>query len=462
MKAKFFDPRHAMINCLEPQIIINPNLPDYLRRYGNYCLNGEFNYIKLDYLKSLLLPISSVFSPNKNGINVQNMENSYVFDASSGECFPIYLLVPCGHCMMCTDSKVYSFVCRCQYESQLYNCDPVHMTLTYDNDHLPDDKSVDVRVHQLFMKRFRQDLVRSGYKFPIRFACAAEYGKKEGHRPHYHYIVWNLCPNKNFSWRDLHSIALKAWHEQCHGERLFMMPINADYIPKGAHKTLRDMGKSNMDAFAYVAKYFYKEGVTDTPPGRKKIFHTSSRGKRGGIGAPFIDKFKFLAHKRVPYKTHFIDKFSGKVLDFNFDRYFLNRVFPSRLTAIPYVLRRAVRTLGQYYCYLDDTEKLYFNQLKDKYSKYFFVGYIKHLNSGFCFDKLGYCCFSSEVCFRSKIIDAFKVAHRYDDVSFDHVLEVDAKRHLLLSYMFRNKEPIDLIIKRSIKNQKRAKQRTLL
>ena len=58
------------------------------------------------------------------------------------------------------------------------------ITLTYDDDHLPVDKSLDKRVFQLFMKRLRKALDKK-----IRYFHAGEYGERFG-RPHYHALIF--------------------------------------------------------------------------------------------------------------------------------------------------------------------------------------------------------------------------------------------------------------------------------
>jgi len=59
------------------------------------------------------------------------------------------------------------------------------VTLTYDNDHLPEDENVSVRELQLFLKRLR----KKGHK--ISYYACGEYGSKN-YRPHYHLIMFGV------------------------------------------------------------------------------------------------------------------------------------------------------------------------------------------------------------------------------------------------------------------------------
>lgn len=74
---------------------------------------------------------------------------------------------------------------RCLHEAQMHrqNC---FITLTYDDEHLPDDYSVHVRTFQLFMKKLRKHYQPK----KIRFYGCGEYGP-ENLRPHYHSILFN-------------------------------------------------------------------------------------------------------------------------------------------------------------------------------------------------------------------------------------------------------------------------------
>lgn len=67
------------------------------------------------------------------------------------------MLLPCGRCTGCRLERSRQWALRCVHESQLYqeNC---FITLTFADEHLPANYSVDVRDWQLFMKRLRKSL----------------------------------------------------------------------------------------------------------------------------------------------------------------------------------------------------------------------------------------------------------------------------------------------------------------
>lgn len=75
---------------------------------------------------------------------------------------------------------------RCMHESQLYE-ENSFVTLTFDDEHLPEDYSVHIRTFQLFMKKLRKHYEPK----KIRFYGCGEYGPQTL-RPHYHSLLFNL------------------------------------------------------------------------------------------------------------------------------------------------------------------------------------------------------------------------------------------------------------------------------
>lgn len=92
--------------------------------------------------------------------------------------------LPCNNCMGCRLERSRQWAVRMMHESKLYdaNC---FITLTYDNENVPTNFSLDLRHWQLFMKRLRKSLPQR-----IRFFACGEYGD-ENNRPHYHSIIFN-------------------------------------------------------------------------------------------------------------------------------------------------------------------------------------------------------------------------------------------------------------------------------
>lgn len=191
--------------------------------------------------------------------------------------------LPCGRCVGCRLDYARSWSVRCQHEAQLYDSN-LFVTLTYDDDHLPFDRSLSVRHAQLFMKKLRKRV--RGFnpgpngKHPVRFFCAGEYGTTTD-RPHYHFLLFNVGFDKR----------------ERVGKRLFVSDELSDSWEHGSAY----YGSVTPSSASYVAQYSLKkvygrvageDRYFDPVTGafRKPEFCTMSR--RPGIGAWWYEAFK--------------------------------------------------------------------------------------------------------------------------------------------------------------------------
>lgn len=122
-----------------------------------------------------------------------NGKRPLVFDRKSGfEDMEVRL--PCGQCMDCRLTRARDWATRCTQEAACWEHN-WFVTLTYSDEHLPDDCSVSKRHHELFMKRLRRVFGKG-----VRFFMCGEYGSKTN-RPHYHYLLFNLNLVDTVPWR---------------------------------------------------------------------------------------------------------------------------------------------------------------------------------------------------------------------------------------------------------------------
>lgn len=144
--------------------------------------------------------------------------------------------VPCGQCIGCRLERSRQWAIRCVHEAQLHEKNSF-ITLTYDNENLPPDKSLHVDHFQKFMKRLRK---RFGPN--IRFFHCGEYGEKFA-RPHYHACLFN------FDFRDK-----KLWKE-VRGNKLYVSKSLEELWPFG----FSTIGDVTFESAAYVARYITKK-----------------------------------------------------------------------------------------------------------------------------------------------------------------------------------------------------------
>lgn len=105
--------------------------------------------------------------------------------------YPDGLLVPCGKCLNCRIQKRTEWSMRLWHESEIWK-EKVYLTLTYDEDNIPQNRSLRKTDLQKFFKRVRKRMKDRKIKY---FACG-EYGE-ETERPHYHAIVFGLGLSEN-------------------------------------------------------------------------------------------------------------------------------------------------------------------------------------------------------------------------------------------------------------------------
>lgn len=90
----------------------------------------------------------------------------------------------CKQCFGCRRKNACDWATRCVHEQSLHDCSSF-ITLTYDQQNIPSDRSLCHRDWQLFMKSFRED----NPHVRIRQLMCGEYGEDLG-RPHFHGIIF--------------------------------------------------------------------------------------------------------------------------------------------------------------------------------------------------------------------------------------------------------------------------------
>lgn len=198
------------------------------------------------------------------------------------------LTLPCGQCYGCRLERSRQWAIRCMHEASLHeeNC---FITLTYDNDHCPSDRSLNYVDFQLFMKRFRKKFKDS----TIRFYMAGEYGEKF-ERPHFHACIFGF----NFPDRTI-------WKRTSSGSIIYRSKALEDLWTFG----YSSVGDVTFESAAYVARYVMKKvnvssatplhmrdhyETTDFETGeiKERTPEFNKMSLRPGIGAGWIDKYK--------------------------------------------------------------------------------------------------------------------------------------------------------------------------
>lgn len=128
--------------------------------------------------------------------------------------------VPCGKCAGCRADKIQMWQDRIQFESLTSKNPSSFVTLTFDEAHMPRNRSADKKHMQGFFKRLRY--YRSKHTDEhFRFFYTSEYGN-EKFRLHYHAIITNLDGGSSDTVEDIAS----AWADR-YGNRLGIVQVGS-------------------------------------------------------------------------------------------------------------------------------------------------------------------------------------------------------------------------------------------
>lgn len=214
--------------------------------------------------------------------------------------------VPCNNCIGCKLEYARQWSIRIMHEKRYY-AESCFISLTFDDQHVPQDYGLSVRTLQLFMKKYRRSLTMTmehrrlehshhirrycqHHTTKIRFFGCGEYGDLNG-RPHYHAIIFN------HDWPD------KVFHSTSDaGEKIYTSEALRRLWGNGIVSTQDVTHKSA----AYVARYVTKKLKTSDAFGADRYhrlspidgaFHSvapefSTKSNRPGLGTKFALEFK--------------------------------------------------------------------------------------------------------------------------------------------------------------------------
>lgn len=203
--------------------------------------------------------------------------------------------VPCGKCVQCRLKRSREIANRLIHESKFHECNSF-ITLTYDDQHLPTDRSLDVEVFKKFMKRLRKRLSNKNIK--IKYYHCGEYGELND-RPHYHAIIFGY----DFPDRELYK-------KNKFGDKLY----TSEELSKCWDFGFVTVGDLTFESAAYVARYCVKK-----INGEKADKHYTRVGTDGnlyrvkpeyatgsqGLGLDFLKEYTsdIYPHDYVVYST---------------------------------------------------------------------------------------------------------------------------------------------------------------
>lgn len=162
--------------------------------------------------------------------------NGNVVFAERGDVYRT-LSLPCGQCIGCRLTRSRHWAIRCMHEAAVWERN-VFVTLTYADEHLPDNGQLLYSDFQKFMKRLRKMARR-----PVRFFACGEYGELD-FRPHFHACLFNW----DF-------VDKKYWRTTEAGSRSYRS-LSLEALWPFGHCEIGDV---TLESAGYVARYCVKK-----------------------------------------------------------------------------------------------------------------------------------------------------------------------------------------------------------
>lgn len=207
-----------------------------------------------------------------------------------------YLSIPCGKCIGCRLDYSRSWADRCMLEA-MYHDRNSFITLTYDDDHLPDPNYIydsdgvitgQSPIHPLVKSDFQKFMKRLREHFEdekIRFFACGEYGSINN-RPHYHAILFG----EDFA------DDRQRFRKNFDGSTLYISDTLSSLWPFG----FSTIGDVSWNSSAYVARYCIKKRTGQQKEVYEKLNYPPEftlMSRRPGIAKQYYDDHRDQIYK---------------------------------------------------------------------------------------------------------------------------------------------------------------------
>ena len=204
--------------------------------------------------------------------------------------------IPCGKCPNCRLNHAGEWATRCTLEKKYWN-KSCFVTLTYNGENLPKNRTLVKKDLQDFLKRLRyyhkgdKEWVNPQSKkaeYPIRYVACGEYGPNTL-RPHYHLAIFNWQPTD-----------LKEYKKNHQGDMLY----TSKELEKIWGKGFVIIGALEQQSAGYVARYCTKKINSKIKIKNKMENEFIVMSRNGGIGIQYWNenKEKIIEHNGIYLK----------------------------------------------------------------------------------------------------------------------------------------------------------------
>lgn len=368
--------------CSSPKVIPHPSLKDWILfcdmihfPWGTDPISPEERYAILDgssVYKVFKLPVFTIPSlgvifdgcrrtdtdydyqvRSTYGMLSYSINNYYLVDSTSGEMFPLFLVVGCGKCEYCKEKSVMSLQQQVKFQFLQSVGRSVFVTLTYNDLYLPSD-GVNKKHVQNFKKRFKQLVARCynpDVARDIKYIFTSEYGHNN-ERPHYHGLIYGIPVDLSdelvyyylmFCWRDNIRLSDGRYYSfnqyKIDYPQIFKRPEYYDPYSYGFINL--QFVNSSWDA-SYIFKYQFKDD--SHPVGKNPNFLLRSNN----LGVDFVSKFKQSILDSNDGKLTYMDFTKNELKSVTLCSYYVHKLFPKLSDLLPSRFRSAFRDLHFY------------------------------------------------------------------------------------------------------------------
>lgn len=257
---------------------------------------------------------------------------------NSRQYVPGTIAVPCGRCIQCRIQRSKTWALRLMAELKYWEV-ATFLTLTYDEDHLPEGGGLQKEDVQKYFRRLRKDI---GSHEPIKHFSVGEYGEKGG-RPHYHSIVFGLSPDRvelNDNWRLGNHYVGTVTYDSCR--------YVTDYVTKKLYGKMAEEVYGGKEApFLLLSKGIGKRFALDNADSLKNNLIINARGTKHVLPRYYrelldISSDEYLK-KALEVQREQMDEYRARGLD-NLEDMRLATIDAGEQSELNVIARRAVRS----------------------------------------------------------------------------------------------------------------------
>lgn len=200
--------------------------------------------------------------------------------------------MPCGQCIGCRLDRSRHWAIRCMHEAKMHDQNSF-ITLTYEEDNLPQYGSLKLKHWQDFMKRLRKRAAKLGMH-RLKFMHCGEYGE-QFKRPHYHALIFGFDVPDRKVWKvsDSSIVYSSAFLDDVWGHGFTSVGDvtyeSAAYVARYTMKKVNGALARKVDPETGLAPYEricpYTLQINEVDP------EYSTQSRNPGIGKSYLEKF---------------------------------------------------------------------------------------------------------------------------------------------------------------------------